>query len=78
MKKIIFALSAVIFSTGFKEYGAFKYEDSPFTQQRTEQFEDRVSKKIVKDLERQKPEKAKIERVSKQERNGIRKLKGRN
>lgn len=76
MKKIIFALSAVIFTTGFAEYGAFKYEDSPFSQQRTEQFDDRFSKKIVENLERQTPKKAKIERAGEQKRSGVRKLKG--
>lgn len=76
MKKIIFALSAVIFTAGFTEYGAFKYEDSPFNHQRTEQFDDRFSKKIVEDLERQAPKKAKIERVGEQKRSGVRKLKG--
>nr|DAD67305.1 MAG TPA: hypothetical protein [Inoviridae sp. ctFNB4] len=76
MKKIIFALIAVIFACGFREYGAFKYEDSPFSQQRTEQFDDRFSKKIVEDLERQTPKKAKIERVGEQKRSGFRKLKG--
>ena len=76
MKKIIFALSAVIFTTGFTEYGTFKYEDSPFSQQRTEQFDDRFSKKIVENLERQTPKKSKIERVGEQKRSGVRKLKG--
>ncbi|MBN6069966.1 hypothetical protein HYE53_10050 [Aggregatibacter actinomycetemcomitans] len=82
MKKIILTLSTIIFTAGFryngvKEYGSFKYEDSPFTQQRTEQFEDRFSKKIINDF-KVPPQKAKIERIGKEERNGIRKLKGRN
>ena len=76
MKKIIFALSAVIFTTGFTEYGAFKYEDSPFSQQRTEQIDDRFSKKIVENLERQTPKKAKIERVGEKKRSEVIKLKG--
>ncbi|MBN6078794.1 hypothetical protein [Aggregatibacter actinomycetemcomitans] len=82
MKKIILTLSTIIFTAGFrydgvKEYGTFKYEDSPFAKQRTEQFEDPVSKKIIEDV-RRAPVKAKIERIGKEERNGIRKLKGRN
>ncbi|MBN6076303.1 hypothetical protein HYE59_01800 [Aggregatibacter actinomycetemcomitans] len=82
MKKIILTLSAIIFTAGFhydgvREYGTFKYEDSPFTQRQTEQFEDRFSKKIINDF-KGPPQKAKIERIGKEERNGIRKLKGRN
>ncbi|QEH47597.1 hypothetical protein FXN59_08470 [Aggregatibacter actinomycetemcomitans] len=82
MKKIILTLSTIIFTAGFRydgvrEYGAFKYEESPFTQQRTEQFEEHVSKKIVEDFKKPGP-KAKIERIGKQEKIDIRKLKGRN
>uniref|UniRef100_A0AAU8B4U1 Uncharacterized protein n=1 Tax=Dulem virus 53 TaxID=3145764 RepID=A0AAU8B4U1_9VIRU len=78
MKKIVLILSAVVFCCGFKEYGAFKYEDSPFNTRQTEQFDDKVSKEIIKEVKKINPQKAKIERVGEQQKqSGVRKLKGR-